>query len=358
MMARYRLALAGALLLLPQIAVAEEPVETALREKVAAIDALPDWSASYGWLNYDPSTDTATLIDFVARTETLGTEISIAKLTVDGYSASPDGSFTVKSVLADGGVVKLGFATIEIGDLGIENLFVPLMDEVAFVPSKPLTSMVKLYGEALKARFDRARVGSVAVVETLDGVETRITYDHLRLDGFGDGKLASMRAGPIRMESPSPQGLVNTTIGSIEGSDMDLAAFVRVYDPDLYAGGVGDMVWHQGIGVASYNDVEMDMTGIRLLIDSVVVDVLKGMPISQATDAVMQAVLRDPMLQTALGTSIGAGIGSLFGDNNVGAAGAGQLQVGFRFALDQLLGVPAVTVPAVAQATRPTERVS
>lgn len=82
------------------------------------------------------------------------------------------------------------------------------------------------------------------------------------------------------------------------------------------------------------------------------------MPISQATDAVMQAVLRDPMLQTALGTSIGAGIGSLFGDNNVGAAGAGQLQVGFRFALDQLLGVPAVTVPAVAQATRPTERVS
>ena len=151
-----------------------------------------------------PSTDTATLIDFVARTETLGTEISIAKLTVDGYSASPDGSFTVKSVLADGGVVKLGFATIEIGDLGIENLFVPLMDEVAFVPSKPLTSMVKLYGEALKARFDRARVGSVAVVETLDGVETRITYDHLRLDGFGDGKLASMRAVRSRCASTCP----------------------------------------------------------------------------------------------------------------------------------------------------------
>ena len=35
------------------------------------------------------------------------------------------------------------------------------------------------------------------------------------------------------------------------------------------------------------------------------------MPISQATDAVIQAVLRDPMLQTALGTSIGAGIGSI-----------------------------------------------
>ena len=41
MMSRCRLALVGALLLLPNIAVAEEPVETALREKVAAIDALP-----------------------------------------------------------------------------------------------------------------------------------------------------------------------------------------------------------------------------------------------------------------------------------------------------------------------------
>ena len=165
MMSRCRLALVGALLLLPNIAVAEEPVETALREKVAAIDALPDWSASYGRLTYDRSTDTATLVDFVARTETLGTDISIASLSVTGYAESPDGSFKVTSVLADGGVVKVGFVTVEVRDVGIENLIVPLMNDVVFTPSKPFTSMVKLYGEAIKARFDRARVGSVAVVE-------------------------------------------------------------------------------------------------------------------------------------------------------------------------------------------------
>ena len=56
----------------------------------------------------------------------------------------------------------------------------------------------------------------------------------------------------------------------------------------------------------------------QALIDSIVIDVFNGMPISEVTDTVIQAVLHDPGLQTALGTSIGTGIGSLFGDNIVG----------------------------------------
>ena len=54
------------------------------------------------------------------------------------------------------------------------------------------------------------------------------------------------------------------------------------------------------------------------LFDRVTLDVLTGMPLSEVTDAVIQAVLRDPGLQVALGTSIGTGIGSLFGDNIIG----------------------------------------
>ncbi len=54
------------------------------------------------------------------------------------------------------------------------------------------------------------------------------------------------------------------------------------------------------------------------LIDSVVVDVLTGTPVSDVGTIVFQEVIRKPVLQIALGVSIGQGIGSLFGDNIIG----------------------------------------
>lgn len=54
------------------------------------------------------------------------------------------------------------------------------------------------------------------------------------------------------------------------------------------------------------------------LIDDVVLNVLAGMPFSDVTTYATQQVIRDPLLQVALGMSIGQGIGSLLGDNIVG----------------------------------------
>ncbi|MEQ8695753.1 MAG: hypothetical protein RLT05_04240 [Bauldia litoralis] len=291
MKSRTCLAVAGVLMVLPQIAIAEEPVEAAIRERVAAIDASPDWSASYGGLRYDSLTDTATVTDFVARADRLGSEVAIARLSVTGYAGSLDGSFRAKSIVADGGVITLGLATIEIGDLGIEDLAVPRMGDVVFSPNQPFTSMIKGYAEAVKTSFARARVGSVVVVQTIEDIESRIVYEHLRLDDFANGRLASMRAGPLRLESPSPQGLVTTTIGSVEGSGLDLAAFVRVYDPDAYQNGVGDMAWQDGIDLVAYHDIQMEVPGGRFSIDGIAVENTRvrqpPIPFASFLDAVM-----------------------------------------------------------------------
>jgi hypothetical protein len=63
------------------------------------------------------------------------------------------------------------------------------------------------------------------------------------------------------------------------------------------------------------------------LLTTIATNVLQGMPISEVTNLVVQAVLNEPGLQGAIGISVGYGIGSLFGDNVVGymvgfAAGA------------------------------------
>ncbi len=63
------------------------------------------------------------------------------------------------------------------------------------------------------------------------------------------------------------------------------------------------------------------------LIDDIVVDVLTGSSLSEIADVAIQAILKQPDLQRAVGMSIGQGIGSIFGENPLGyvigiAAGA------------------------------------
>jgi hypothetical protein len=55
------------------------------------------------------------------------------------------------------------------------------------------------------------------------------------------------------------------------------------------------------------------------LLDEMLVRIADGMPMSDLTTVVIQAVLDRPDLQIALGMSLGDGFGSLFGDNIIGA---------------------------------------
>ena len=66
---RYFLAAAAVSFALPQTASAEEAVEAAIQAWIAAVDATPEWSATYGALVYDPASDTALLTDLAVRAE-------------------------------------------------------------------------------------------------------------------------------------------------------------------------------------------------------------------------------------------------------------------------------------------------
>lgn len=285
------LALVAVVFLLPQVASAEEPVETALREWIAAIDATPGWSAGYRGLSYDAASDTASLSGLAVETEEKGISIAVETITVAGFAEMPGGGFTARSVTADGGAVAVGFAKIAIADLELDELAAPVMQPFAYDPEKPFTSMMRGYGELLKASLGSGRVGSLQVIEQIEGVTSRISYDHLKIDGFADGKIASIRSGPLKMESPSPQGLVKMTIGGVESHDMDLAAFVRVYNPDAYEGGVGDMVWHSVLGLAAYQGIEVEVPGAKMAFGEISIEDFKlrqpRRSFAQFLDAVM-----------------------------------------------------------------------
>ena len=269
------LAAAAVSLLVPQAASAEEAVEAAIRSWVAALDATPDWSATIGGLIYDPASDTALLTDLAIRAEptaaAAGTVVTLATLSVTGYVEGPDG-FKVRSVAADGGTLEAGFVKLRLADIGLEDLSVPSSIGFTLDEEKPFTSIMNAYREALKIGLREGRIGSIELDQTHEGVTSKVVYDNFRIDGFADGKVASFVAGPIRMESPTPDGLINMTIASIESRDTDLGAFVHVYNPDSYVNGVGDMVWRDGLAYAAYNDIVMDVPGAKLRIGSVILE--------------------------------------------------------------------------------------
>ena len=190
--------------------------------------------------------------------------IGIETIVVTGFAERADGGFSARSVTADGVAAEAGFANVAIADLALDGLTAPAMQPFAYDPDKPFTTMMRGYAEMLKASLESGRIGSLQVIEQFEDVTSRVTYEHLKIDGFADGKIASIRSGPLKMESPSPQGLIKMTIGGLESRDFDLAGFVRVYNPDAYAGGTGDMVWHTVLGLAAYTAIEIEAPGAKI----------------------------------------------------------------------------------------------
>ena len=94
------------------------------------------------------------------------------------------------------------------------------------------------------------------------------------------------------------------------------------------------------------------------LINDLAADILGGTPISEVTDIVVQAVLREPALQIALGAAVGQGIGAILGDNIIGAvvgqvAGvAATVLIGLAAGITLLFN-PAILSAAAVAAGRP-----
>ncbi|HET7716024.1 MAG TPA: hypothetical protein VFK86_10395, partial [Bauldia sp.] len=272
------LAVAAFLPLAPQTSFAEEAVEAAIRDWISAIDALPDWSATYGGLIYDPTSDTALLTDLAVRAEpnapAAGMVVTLATLSVAGYVEGPDG-FKVRSVTADGGLLDAGLLKLRLSDVALSDLSLPATIGFTYDDQKPFTSIMLAYREALKIGLRQGHIGSLELDQTHEGVNSTVVYENFRVDDFANGKVAGFFAGPIRMESPTPDGLIKMTIASVESRDTDLGAFVHVYDPGSYVNGVGDMVWRDGLAYAAYNDIVMDVPGAKLGIGSVILEDFK-----------------------------------------------------------------------------------
>ncbi len=249
-------------------ALADAPVETAIKDLVAAIAASPDWTAAYRNLAYDQGSDTVVLSGLSVATKNGSAKIDFESISVTGYAPGSDGGFTAKSIKADGGAVDAGPIKTAIGDVVLDDVGVPAIAGGSYDPARPFTSMIGIYSGITKAKLGHGRIGSLSLIEVLQGVTSRITYQNFEMSGLHDGKTDSMTAGPIKLETPSPDGLVGLSIASLEGSGIDMGAMLHVYDPSQYGSdGAGDLVWRPVLAHAAYKGVEMQLPGAKFAMD-------------------------------------------------------------------------------------------
>jgi len=274
---RFWLAAAATSFVLPQAASAEEAVEAAIRGWIAAVDATPEWTASYDGLVYDPASDSARVSGLVIRAEQPGpadqppATIGLDALVVTGYVENPDG-YKVRTITADGGLLQAGFMTVRLADIALDDFSAPYGLSFTYDQAKPFSSLMQVYAELLGIGLRHGRVGTVALDQHHAGVDSSIVYEDVEIADMAAGKVGRFDTGTVRMDSPTPDGLVKMTIAGIESRDTDLGAFVHVYDPTAYVDGVGDMQWHDAIARAAYHGVVMEVPGARVNFGDIVIE--------------------------------------------------------------------------------------
>jgi hypothetical protein len=312
-------------------ALAEEPIETAIRGWVAALDASPNWVAGFAELSYDEGRREATLRNLTIRSETLSTkiEVSFGTLGVVGYSETADGGFKALEIKADDSKVVIGdLADVTMRDLRVDNLAVPSFASFVFDPNRPFTSGVKAMAIAAKTSIDSIKIANIQSTQTAEGQTSRADYGSYELKGMADGKIDQVAVGPVKQEMPSPDGLMTFGIDRIEARKYDLDAVVAVFDPDRYVGGVGDGKWRDVLALEVYKNFTINVPGAAIRIGSFETENLRMRQPKRNVGEVIDTLLTKPdMPEEEVGRLVSENLAGLLGFAGVGSLRLSDLDV-------------------------------
>jgi hypothetical protein len=240
-----------------------QTAEGAVRALLQSIDASEDWNADFGQITPQGRGVTATNIRITGAGEE-PVNIEIGTLTVAGYSEPGGGGFRADEITIDLLTVTSDAGDFELENIELVGLGVPSFEDLVFDSDRPLIALMQAYSVAAEVQLESGHIETMTATQTTEGITSVASYEDFTIGQIADGKLDLVSAGPVRSETPSPEGLVSFEIAFIENIDTDLGAIARVLDPSQYENGVGDQVWHTVLGLARYRDMVVDAPGMRL----------------------------------------------------------------------------------------------
>lgn len=243
---------------------ADEAAEAYLRDFVSAIDASPEYRASFETLSSAPGTGATLMRGLSIESTAPGLSVAIDTIEVVGFSGS-GGSFAADALRIDGArVTATEYVTLEMASAEFRDFVLPANEGFVWDDAQPYLSVIRLLTPLTGIEMSSGRIASVAMLQRVDDVESRVSYEQVNIDGWAGGRIASISAGPIRSQTPDRDQLMAMSIASAHSRDIDLNVVFHVFDPDNYPNGTGDRVWHQVLAKTVYRDWIMAVPGVTV----------------------------------------------------------------------------------------------
>jgi hypothetical protein len=257
-------------------AAANEAAEEFLRSWIASVDASPDYRAAFSSITSDAATDTTAIRGLAVASEAPGFALNIDTIAVTGFIPSSDGTFAAASVRLEGAEIgATEFLRIQLASAEFRDFLLPSGTGFAWDDARPFVSFIKALSPLARIEMSTGRIASVVLLQKVDDIVSRITYEQINIDAWSGGRIAAIGAGPITSQSPDVDQLTAMSIASAQSRDVDLNAFLHVYDPDNYVGGAGDRVWHTLVGKTTYRGMIAAMPGVTFTMKDATVEDLR-----------------------------------------------------------------------------------
>jgi hypothetical protein len=336
-------ALATAAVVAPGIAAADPTTDAALRAFVAAIDASPDWNATFQGLATGAG-GASVLTGLSIQSAVAGMSITADTLTVTKGTTGGDGHYAAGKVTAGNVTVAEGPLTITLANLELDDFSAPGGLAFKFDPAKPFSSMVGAYQVVAKTHLGMAHVGALALNQVIKTTTNRVTYNDVTLTRLDSGRITTLSAGPLTSQSPVPdkanlQPLVAMTVAHADAKDIDLAALLHVYDPPPAAGAA--RAFQPAIANVTYQN-----TAIQLAPRDTPSGPAYSVAIKLGTVSLDDLRVRPPL--TSIADDLDRSVGAPFQDDAVASDPAGMINLLSAYSIGHLSASPIdVTPPGI-----------
>jgi hypothetical protein len=284
---------------------------------VASVDATPGWSAYMRGLSVDEENAAVSIETLVVAAEAGGIVVEIEGARLAGFAEIPGGGFTAVSLEAARLTLKTHSADLFLTDIAFDDIGVPALSAIAYDKFKPFSAFVSAYSAIAESRALQGRIAQADLIERFEGHDSRISYENIAFAKLADGKIESVRAGPLKLTSPSPISLAEITVKEVDAQDIDIDAFLHVYDSRRYIDGIGDNIWHRAIAKADYSDMTITLPGVMLTLGSIAVEDLKLRQPAESFSPLINAMMSEneipPSVMDALTSRYIGGLLSAFG---------------------------------------------
>lgn len=279
--------LAAALMATPALAQDADGAEGVLEQWVADLDALPEISVTYESLTGRGSS--ATLTGLAIN----GPELIMIfePIHVTGHQASGDDGFAFSTFEIDRIEARTPTMEVNVVDFAISNMDVP-SPGFTFDPDAPLTSIVDILGKVEDMAIEEMSIGRIDIGQFQGGLNAVVSYHDFVLTDWSDGRIASSVAGPLVLETPSPDELVVITVDELRSEDIDFSALRRVLDTATYED--GDRDWRTFLGRTEYSNIILDAPDLRMRIRSIAVEDIEMRQAAEPFTEVLERLMTDP----------------------------------------------------------------